>query len=80
MSFRNLGNFIPKNLQKIIFKEINAYILSGKALKCFFEDCRNNNGNLKYLEIKGKFIFGQHYFDIAKEFDIELKIQTFKSP
>ncbi|CAB4481346.1 unnamed protein product [Rhizophagus irregularis] len=80
MSFRNLGKFIPKNLQKIIFKEINAYILSGKALKCFFEDCRNNNGNLKYLEIKGKFIFGQHYFDIAKEFDIELKIQTFKSP
>lgn len=74
---RNLGNFIPKNLQKIIFKEINTYIFSSKTLKCFFEDCRNNNGNLKYLEIKGKFNFGQHYFDVAKEYDIKLKIQTF---
>ncbi|RIA80551.1 hypothetical protein C1645_792280 [Glomus cerebriforme] len=68
----NLGKFIPKNLQKIQFKEIDRYIFSSKALRNFFEDCKYNNGKLKYLEIKGTFNFGQHYFNVAKEFDIEL--------
>jgi hypothetical protein len=72
MIIRNL--IIPKNLQKIIFKEIDDYIFSSKALKLFFENCRNNDGNLKYLEIKGKFHFGEQYFDVAKEFDIKIKI------
>ncbi|GBC08574.1 hypothetical protein RclHR1_08230005 [Rhizophagus clarus] len=78
MNIRELGNFIPKNLQRIKFKEINEYIFSSKALKYFFENCRYHNGKLKYLELKGSFTFGQHWFDVAKEFDIELKIQILK--
>ncbi|RIA80552.1 hypothetical protein C1645_838507 [Glomus cerebriforme] len=72
-NFKNLGKFIPKNLQKIQFKGMNNMMFNNDELKCFFEDCIiNNDSKLKYLEISGKLDVCQTYYDVAKEFGVKL--------
>ncbi|RGB37553.1 hypothetical protein C1646_756716 [Rhizophagus diaphanus] len=71
--FRNLGKFIPKNLRKIQFKEMDYLVFSSNELKCFFQECINSNSKLKYLEIIGKCDdVNQEYFKVAREFGMEL--------
>jgi hypothetical protein len=67
-----LGEFIPKNLQKIQLLEMDSFLFSSKTLRCFFKGCVNNEGKLKCLEVKGKFNFGPNYCNVAKEFGIQL--------
>ncbi|RGB38315.1 hypothetical protein C1646_812688 [Rhizophagus diaphanus] len=72
-NFKNLGKFIPKNLQRIHFKDIDKeYMFNSNALRLFLKDCKYNDGKLKYLRIKGKLILSQDYFDVASEFGIKL--------
>ncbi|RIA92183.1 hypothetical protein C1645_765807 [Glomus cerebriforme] len=70
--FKTLGELIPKNLQRIQFKEINCYMFSTYGLRWFFRGCKNRDGKLNNLKITGKFILDQQYFNVANEFDIEL--------
>ncbi|RIA80550.1 hypothetical protein C1645_838505 [Glomus cerebriforme] len=72
ITFKNLGKFIPKNLQKIRFNGMNNSIFNCNELKSFLEGCVNNGKNLKYLEIIGKCELDKKYFDIAEEFGIIL--------
>jgi hypothetical protein len=65
---RNLGKFIPKNLQKIRFGYL---FFSSIELKFFLEECENSYSKLKYIEIVD-FEFDDGYFDVAKEFDVKL--------
>ncbi|RIA92181.1 hypothetical protein C1645_874970 [Glomus cerebriforme] len=72
--FRNLGKFIPKTLQKIQCKGINNLVFISNELKCFFEECVNNDSKLKYLEIIGECNIDKEYYDIANEFGVELRV------
>ncbi|GBB97486.1 hypothetical protein RclHR1_00030043 [Rhizophagus clarus] len=68
----NLGKLIPKNLQKIKFKKMDNLVFNSDQMKCFFEECVNNDSKLKYLEIIGKCEIDQEYFDVADEFGIQI--------
>ncbi|CAB4481335.1 hypothetical protein RhiirA5_410421 [Rhizophagus irregularis] len=71
--FKDLGELIPRKLQKIRIKRMDDLLFSSSELKCFFEGCVNNNGKLKYLEIHdGECEFDQEYFDVADEFGIQI--------
>ncbi|CAB4427498.1 unnamed protein product [Rhizophagus irregularis] len=72
IKFKNLGESIPKNLQKIQFKDVFDPVFKVNYLECFFEECLNNNSKLKYLEIVGSHKIDQKYFDVANKFGIQL--------
>ncbi|GES95556.1 hypothetical protein GLOIN_2v1872398 [Rhizophagus clarus] len=73
-NFSKLGKYIPKTLRKIQLKVIDGLIFSGNELKCFLKECVKNDSNLKYLEIVEDcdHVINQEYFDVAKEFGVEL--------
>ncbi|RGB29546.1 hypothetical protein C1646_672374 [Rhizophagus diaphanus] len=72
VKFKNLGESIPKNLQKIQFKDEFDSVFKVNYLECFFKECLNNNSKLKYLEIIGKYKISQKYFNVANKFGIQL--------
>ncbi|CAB4428608.1 unnamed protein product [Rhizophagus irregularis] len=65
---RNLGKFIPKNLQKIRFGYF--LLISINEFKFFLEESKNSNRKLKYIEIVNCDI--DEYLNVAKEFGVEL--------
>lgn len=75
-NFSNLGKFTPKTLRKIQLKGIENLVFNSNELKYFFKECVNNDSNLKYLGIVKicDDLINQEYFDIAKEFGVELII------
>jgi hypothetical protein len=70
--FRNLGKFIPENLQKIRFGYEDYPSLSSTELKSFFEECKNNHSKLELIEIVNCEI-DDECFNVAKEFGVELR-------
>jgi hypothetical protein len=56
----------------IQFREVNFLEISSGTLKNFFEECANNGGKLKYLEIMGKRKLSQEHFDVAEQFGVQL--------
>ncbi|CAB4481333.1 hypothetical protein RhiirA5_396157 [Rhizophagus irregularis] len=71
--FMNLGKLIPRNLLKIQLKEMDRLLFDNKQLKCFFEECVNNDSKLKYLEIIGNCDnIKKEYSDVANDFSIQL--------
>ncbi|RIA95174.1 hypothetical protein C1645_872927 [Glomus cerebriforme] len=71
-NFKNLGKFIPKNLQKIRFEEMDYLMFNSNELKCFLEECVNGGSKLKYLEISGECYVSSKYFDFAEQFGVIL--------
>ncbi|CAB5197553.1 unnamed protein product [Rhizophagus irregularis] len=65
---RNLGKFIPKNLQKIRFGYF--LLISINEFKFFLEESKNSNRKLKYIEIVNCDI--DEYLNVANEFGVEL--------
>uniref|UniRef100_U9TZI0 F-box domain-containing protein n=1 Tax=Rhizophagus irregularis (strain DAOM 181602 / DAOM 197198 / MUCL 43194) TaxID=747089 RepID=U9TZI0_RHIID len=71
--FKDLGELIPRKLQKIRIKRMDDLLFSSSELKCFFEGCVNNNGKLKYLEIHD----GEYIARERDQIEVDLNTQHF---
>ncbi|RIA92178.1 hypothetical protein C1645_765795 [Glomus cerebriforme] len=71
-SLRHIGNSVPNSVQRIQFKDMHVLEITSETLKYFLEGCVNSGGELRCLEITGKCVLSQDYFDAAKQSEVQL--------
>ncbi|GBB97483.1 hypothetical protein RclHR1_00030040 [Rhizophagus clarus] len=73
-NLKELGEYLPKSLQFIQFRDMNQVLLSLLSYNAFkiFLQKSVGSGTLKYLEIKGNCNLPQEFFSISKQIGIKL--------
>ncbi|CAB4428479.1 unnamed protein product [Rhizophagus irregularis] len=70
--FRHMGKFVPNSVEMIQFKDTQLLEIKSESLVNFLEDCVNNGGKLKILEITGKCKVPKFYFDAVTHSKVQL--------